>query len=139
MRAQHAHMTVNGQHLRASRIELPAAPALPVALLSGGLAKSGLFGIAGPCASCVVRRTSVCGVLSAEELNQLAGIVSIVSLPLGSSVIREGEAAHALFNVVRGSVKLFKLLHNGRRQITGFLFPGDFLGIALNETYAYNA
>src|SRR5689334_16242537 len=104
MRAQHAHMTVHGQHLRASRLELPATPALPAALLSGGLVESDLFGLAGPCASCAVRGTSVCSVLSAQELNQLAGIVSTVSLPLGSSVIREGEAAHALFNVVRGSV-----------------------------------
>ncbi len=139
MRAQHAPTAAHSQHLRASRLDQSATPALPMALLAGGLAQSPLFGLAGPCATCAVRGTSVCGVLTVHELNQLAGIVSIVSMPLGSSVIREGEAAHALFNVVRGSVKLFKLLPNGRRQITGFLFPGDFLGIALNETYAYNA
>ena len=139
MRAQHAHTTVHGQHLKASRLDQRGAPAVPMALLSGGMAESELFSIANPCASCAVRATSVCGVLLPHELNQLAGIVSTVSLPLGSSVIREGETAHALFNVVRGSVKLFKLLPNGRRQITGFLFPGDFLGIALNEIYAYNA
>ncbi len=42
-------------------------------------------------------------------------------------------------NVTSGSVKLYKLLGDGRRQITGFLFPGDFLGLALNTTYSYTA
>jgi CRP/FNR family transcriptional regulator len=41
--------------------------------------------------------------------------------------------------MVEGAVKLYKLLPDGRRQITGFLFPGDFLGVALNQTYAYSA
>jgi CRP/FNR family transcriptional regulator len=36
-------------------------------------------------------------------------------------------------------VKLYKLLGDGRRQITGFLFAGDFLGLALNSTYSYTA
>jgi CRP/FNR family transcriptional regulator len=36
-------------------------------------------------------------------------------------------------------VKLYKLLPDGRRQITGFLITGDFLGLALNDSYAYSA
>ena len=31
------------------------------------------------------------------------------------------------------------MLVDGRRQITGFLFPGDFLGLAFNDTYSYTA
>jgi len=57
----------------------------------------------------------------------------------GRLAISEGDPATDLFNVVRGSVKLYKLLPDGRRQVTGFLFPGDFLGIAFNDTYAYSA
>ena len=95
--------------------------------------------IAGACAACAIREMSVCSVLSAQELNRLCSIISTTKLPAGSTVISEGEPADDLFNVVRGSVKLFKLLPNGRRQITGFLFAGDFLGIALNDIYAYNA
>jgi len=36
-------------------------------------------------------------------------------------------------------VKIYKLLGDGRRQITGFLFAGDFLGLINNEAYAYSA
>ena len=95
--------------------------------------------ITGACAACAIREMSVCSVLSAQELNRLCSIISTAKLPAGGTVISEGEPAVDLFNVVRGSVKLFKLLPNGRRQITGFLFAGDFLGIALNDIYAYNA
>ena len=32
-----------------------------------------------------------------------------------------------------------KLLPDGRRLITGFLFPGDFLGLSIADVYAYTA
>jgi CRP/FNR family transcriptional regulator len=36
-------------------------------------------------------------------------------------------------------VKLYKLLSDGRRQVTAFLFPGDFFGLSVNGAYAYTA
>lgn len=36
-------------------------------------------------------------------------------------------------------MKIYKLLGDGRRQVTGFLFAGDFLGLIHNEAYAYSA
>ena len=77
--------------------------------------------------------------MSANELSRLSTIISTINFDPGRTVIGEGEPASDLFNVVRGSVRLYKLLTDGRRQVTGFLFPGDFLGIALNDTYAYSA
>jgi len=62
-----------------------------------------------------------------------------ITLAPRSIVIEEGETAEWLFNVTEGVVKLYKLLPDGRQQVTGFLFAGDFLGIALNDTYAYSA
>ncbi|HYD99220.1 MAG TPA: helix-turn-helix domain-containing protein, partial [Alphaproteobacteria bacterium] len=53
--------------------------------------------------------------------------------------IAEGEPADHLFNVTAGTVKLYKLLPDGRRQITGFLGPGDMLGLAAGTGYAYSA
>ena len=37
------------------------------------------------------------------------------------------------------AVRISKLLPDGRRQVTGLLFPGDFLGLAFNESYTYSA
>jgi CRP/FNR family transcriptional regulator len=62
-----------------------------------------------------------------------------MTLHAGQSAIIEGEPAQDLFNVISGAIKLYKLLPDGRRQITGFLSTGDFLGIAYNDTYAYTA
>lgn len=93
----------------------------------------------GVCADCGIREISVCQSLAPLELERLRAIVSTTHLEAGRSLIHEGDPADSLFNVVSGAVKLYKLLPDGRRQITGFLFPGDFLGIALNDTYVYTA
>ncbi len=38
-----------------------------------------------------------------------------------------------------GHIRVLKLLPDGRRQVTGFLYPGDFLGMAYGSEYAYTA
>lgn len=97
------------------------------------------LGSLNPCAACTVRDMSICQVLDEDELQRLAEIATNMTLDARQPVIDEGEAAAFLFNVTSGTVKLYKLLPDGRRQITGFLYGGDFLGIAMNESYAYSA
>jgi CRP/FNR family transcriptional regulator len=92
-----------------------------------------------PCAACEIRTIGVCGSLEPEELERMRRIVTEMQCRPGQLVFSEGDPADSLYNVVSGAVRLTKLLPDGRRQITGFLFPGDFLGIALNATYAYSA
>src|SRR5512147_1283208 len=94
---------------------------------------------AGPCADCEIRRIGICGSLEPDELERMRRLVREVHYGEGQSIFSEGEPAENLFNVLSGAVRLIKFLPDGRRQITGFLFPGDFLGIALNATYAYSA
>lgn len=92
-----------------------------------------------PCAACTVRNLTVCGSLEAEELHHLAAIVSNQELHSGQVLFNESEPADHVFNVTAGTIKVYKLLADGRCQITGFLFPGDFLGLANEENYAYTA
>ncbi len=111
---------------------------MPLKLVELGEAPARTLGA--PCSACEIRDVGIiCGSLTAAELGGLRRIVSTVQCAAGQAVIHEGDPAEALFNVVAGAVKSYKLLPDGRRQITGFLFPGDFLGIALNDTYAYTA
>jgi len=91
------------------------------------------------CASCDVREYTFCAALSPQEMGSIEAIVRSVRLAPGQILFQEGEEASDVFNLVRGVVKLYKLLPDGRRQITGFLFPGDFLGIAGAGGYSYNA
>jgi CRP/FNR family transcriptional regulator len=95
--------------------------------------------IINPCAACTVRDLAICRVLDDGELQRLAEIATNLQFTARQPVIDEGEPADFLFNVTSGTVRLYKLLPDGRRQITGFLHSGDFLGIALNEDYAYSA
>ena len=41
----------------------------------------------------------------------------------------EGEPADQVYKVVRGAVRSFRLLSDGRRQICDFFLPGDIFGI----------
>jgi CRP/FNR family transcriptional regulator len=92
-----------------------------------------------PCQSCTVRDQSICAALSDEELREVSKITTAVELAKGATVFFEGDENTYLFNVVSGAVRLSKLLHDGRRQVTGFLFSGDFLGLSVADTYAYSA
>jgi len=38
-----------------------------------------------------------------------------------------------------GAVKIYTLLADGRRQVTGFMFPGDFLGMSVDDEHAFTA
>lgn len=88
-----------------------------------------------PCAACQAREISVCGALNPEELSVFGNAMATTSLTPGMHLIDEGEPEKYVFSVSTGCLKCFKLLPDGRRQITGFLFPGDFLGLARSETY----
>ena len=92
-----------------------------------------------PCQICEVRDKAVCAVLEDDQLRQLNTIATAVELRAGGTVFYEGDENTFLFNVVKGAVRLSKLLPDGRRQITGFLFPGDFLGLSIADVYAYSA
>jgi len=92
-----------------------------------------------PCRACAVRAVSVCSALSRAEMAGLAGIVSQCRFANGATIMMEGDPADHLFNIVQGTVKIYRLLADGRRQVTGFLVGGDFLGLALTDANPYSA
>ncbi|MCC6469666.1 MAG: helix-turn-helix domain-containing protein [Alphaproteobacteria bacterium] len=65
--------------------------------------------------------------------------MTTVNIEPHQPIFSEADAADHVFTVTGGAVKIYKLLPDGRRQITGFLFPGDFLGLTHNALYAYSA
>ncbi|MCC9624607.1 cyclic nucleotide-binding domain-containing protein [Thalassospira sp. MA62] len=91
------------------------------------------------CEACSIKDLTFCSSLQGAEHDQLRQLLTHVQYEPHTTIFHEAEDADYVFNVTSGSVKLYKLLGDGRRQITGFLFPGDFLGLALNATYSYTA
>ncbi|WP_421729501.1 cyclic nucleotide-binding domain-containing protein [Brevundimonas sp.] len=91
------------------------------------------------CVTCGARAFSVCGSLADDDLAGLDAIAERDVMRAGETLIRQGDAAGHVFNITSGSVRVYKLLPDGRRQITGFLFAGDFVGLATGEDYAFSA
>ncbi len=92
-----------------------------------------------PCAACAVRRLAVCSALEDGDLGELDAILHHTNLGPGDSLFDEGEPAENVYNLTSGCLKLYKLLPDGRRQVTGFLFAGDFVGLANSDEYIYSA
>lgn len=92
-----------------------------------------------PCFDCPVRSASVCAVLDSDELRQFKHSGPAVRRAAGETVFLEGDTAAHVYTLTSGTLRLSKLLADGRRQIAGFLFPGDFLGITMEDEHAFTA
>jgi CRP/FNR family transcriptional regulator len=51
----------------------------------------------------------------------------------------EGDEVSHLYRVETGAIALHKMLADGRRQIMGFAYPGDLIGLGLDREHAMNA
>lgn len=92
-----------------------------------------------PCQGCEARGRAVCGVLGCDRLAEFRKLGSKLRLGPGQTLFREGDPATRVFTLTGGSLKLYKLLADGRRQIVGFSGPGDFLGISVDDEHAFTA
>jgi CRP/FNR family transcriptional regulator len=92
-----------------------------------------------PCYGCPVRDLAVCNALDAVELGEFRRSGSTRAFKVGDTLCWEGDPAEQVFNVTHGVLRLSKLLPDGRRQVTGFAFPGDFVGLAVEDQHPFTA
>ncbi|MFN7101410.1 MAG: Crp/Fnr family transcriptional regulator [Pseudorhizobium sp.] len=57
----------------------------------------------------------------------------------GQILFFEGDEAKSIFEVISGTLRIVRILPDGRRVITGFLHAGDILGISFKSHYIYTA
>jgi len=91
------------------------------------------------CRACEARHGGVCGVLTPEQLGELNKYSSRHRLDTGAEVIGQGETVVNYSNIIRGVVKLTKVMADGRQQIVGLQFAPDFLGRPFLEESAITA
>jgi CRP/FNR family transcriptional regulator, anaerobic regulatory protein len=91
------------------------------------------------CATCQVRELSVCGALEPESLVAFERLSRTFEIDAKMTLFTEGDTARHVFNITEGVVRLYKMSPDGRRQIVGFALPGDFLGLALSDSYGVSA
>lgn len=92
-----------------------------------------------PCEDCPVRPITICRRLDPVTLANLRALGTMQKLEAGQPIFHEGDPVRRVFMLASGSLKIYTLLADGRRQITGFMFPGDFLGVSIDDEHAFTA
>jgi CRP/FNR family transcriptional regulator len=91
------------------------------------------------CGDCPIRERAVCAYCSGSDLSVLDAMKTYRDHPAGRELMAAGEASTVVGSIVRGVVKLTKTLPDGRTQMVGLLFPGDFVGHAMRTHAEYDA
>jgi len=80
------------------------------------------------CRNCVAKHISICSSVDQTGLAELRSVATLSSHKEGQILFDEDQELDRVCIVLEGMIKLYHLLPDGRRQITGFLGPGDILG-----------
>ncbi|BCP53694.1 transcriptional regulator [Kaistia sp. 32K] len=72
-----------------------------------------------------------------------AGIIGLMGITLhferGSEIVAEEDPAEYIYQVLDGTVRICKLLCDGRRQIGAFVMPGGYFGMEARGTHCFAA
>lgn len=82
----------------------------------------------GRCESCAVRDVALCAALDDAELAALNALGRRRRVARGEAIVWAGDENLICANIVAGIIKLTMSTADGREQIVGLLYPGDFLG-----------
>jgi CRP/FNR family transcriptional regulator, nitrogen fixation regulation protein len=73
----------------------------------------------------------------------LGGSIELMgaSMPFArnSEIYGESEPADYLYKVISGTVRTYKVLSDGRRQIGAFYLPGDMFGLEMGDEHTFSA
>jgi CRP/FNR family transcriptional regulator, nitrogen fixation regulation protein len=64
---------------------------------------------------------------------------AVMSFSRNSEIFGENEPAEYVYRVISGSVRTYKILNDGRRQIGGFYLPGDIFGLEFADEHVFSA
>nr|WP_321458421.1 Crp/Fnr family transcriptional regulator [uncultured Cohaesibacter sp.] len=84
------------------------------------------------CRSSFSSETEFTGIMSSDQSRHK-------TFPAHGVVFFEGDPANNIYEVADGSVMLYKLLPDGRRQVVEILGPGDLFGVPAAEVYDTSA
>jgi CRP/FNR family nitrogen fixation transcriptional regulator len=79
----------------------------------------------------------------AHGSHNLFGSLELMGAPMtfakGVEIYGENEPADYVYKLVRGCVRTYKVLSDGRRQIGSFYLPGDIFGLEAGEDHSLSA
>src|SRR5262245_2398038 len=83
------------------------------------------------------RRVPLAGAAMQTGTNEVMG--ACMSFAANAEIYGENEPADYLYKVVSGTVRTYKFLVDGRRQIGAFHLPGDIFGFETGEEHTLSA
>ena len=90
------------------------------------------------CLHCSVRHLAVCSALSSDEVQALESVTTSSQIDNGTTLARAGEDRLHVYTLTEGALRLVRTLADGRRLVTGFVLPGDYVGLSQSDTYRYD-
>ena len=83
------------------------------------------------------------GVPPVAVSHELGGPLDLMGAPMSFArnveIYGESEPADYLYKVVSGTVRTYKVLTDGRRQVGGFYVAGDIFGLESGEEHTFSA
>ncbi len=77
---------------------------------------------------------------NADTLGQSMDLMgATIAYPRNSEIFGESEPADYLYKVISGSVRTYKILGDGRRQVGGFYLPSDIFGLEFADEHTLSA
>jgi CRP/FNR family transcriptional regulator len=80
------------------------------------------------CAQCPVRHHAICSALDTPHIHELTDIMTHRHFQAGDHILHQDETSQLFAIIVKGIVKLTRMLPDGREQIVGLLSGSDTLG-----------
>ncbi len=90
------------------------------------------------CSQCVVRNRAICAALTHDELDALSQFGRKQRVIRGQTLVWEGDDSLIVANVISGVLKVSMSISDGREQIVGVVFPGDFIGRPFGQQSPYS-
>jgi len=82
------------------------------------------------CDTCPLRKLDLFDPISDEELEFMQGFkTGELKAEPGSEILAEGASSTQLYTALSGMGVRYKTVEDGRRQVVGFVLPGDFVGL----------
>lgn len=79
------------------------------------------------------------GIAANNEARAFRGVQPVSFHPAGSEIYAQGDRSGDLYQVEFGCVRVYRLLADGRRQISAFHMPGELFGFETDGTHHFFA
>jgi CRP/FNR family transcriptional regulator len=78
-------------------------------------------------------------VLPSGGLEQSLSRATLRRVETKEFLFAEGDPISHVYRIETGAVALYRVLADGRRQVMGFAYPGDIVGLGVDDEYTMNA